>query len=63
MLLRKWGELEHAFAVALFHVAVVLEEGDIVGGTFYTGDQPGLVVELDAGRPHVMADMGALDTG
>ena len=59
----QWGELEDAFAVALFHVAVVLEERDIVDGALHARDQAGLVVELDAGRAHVMADAGAFDAG
>jgi hypothetical protein len=52
------GELERALAVALFRVPVVLEEGDIVGGARDASGQAGLVVELEAGRSHVMADAG-----
>ena len=59
----QWSELEDALAVALFHVAVVLEEGDIVGGALDARDDAGLVVELEAGGTHVMADAGALDAG
>ena len=39
----------------------MLEESDIVGGALNPGDHAGLVVELDAGRSHMMADPGALD--
>jgi hypothetical protein len=37
----QWGELEHTLAVALFHVAVVLEERDIVGGGLDARDDAG----------------------
>lgn len=61
--LAQWGTLEQGLAVALFHVMVVFEEGDVVGGAFHAGDQPRLVVELEAGGAHVVMDAGALDAG
>jgi hypothetical protein len=36
----------------LFHVAVVLEERDIVSGAFDAGDQGEIVIELDASGAH-----------
>ena len=50
-------------AVALFHVTVVFEEGDVVGGALDAGDTGELIVELDTGRSHVMADARVLDAG
>jgi hypothetical protein len=55
--------LEDGLAGTLFHATVVLEKRHIVGGTLDPGDQPGLVIELETGGTHVMADAGALDTG
>ena len=57
------GEFPAVAAVTLFHPAVELEEGDIVGSAFDAGHDAGFVVELDTGRPHVVADACTLDTG
>jgi hypothetical protein len=53
------GEFEHGLAIALFHPAVVLEEGDVVDGALDAGDQAELVVELEAGGAYGVADAGA----
>ena len=34
-------------ALAMFHLAVVLESGDVVGGGFDTQDEAEFVVDLD----------------
>ncbi len=57
------GDLGGGRAVAVFHRAVVLEEGDVVGRGFDPEDQPELVVHLQAGPAHVMFDPGAVNPG
>jgi len=47
----------------MFHVAVVLEEGDVVGGGFDAQDAAEFVVHFDRSRAHVRADSGSLDAG
>lgn len=59
----QWSALEHTLAVALFHVTVVLEEGDIVSGARDARDDAGLIIALEAGGSHVVTDAGALDAG
>lgn len=44
-------------------MAVVLEEGDIIRSALDACDHAGLVVQLEAGRSHVMTDARALDAG
>ena len=46
------SELEFSGAVAMFHRAVVLEKGHVIGDAFHTPDQDELVVELD-GHGHI----------
>src|SRR6202030_4378238 len=48
-------------ALAMFHLAVVLESGDVVGGGLDTQCEVEFVVDLDRGRPDAMLDAGALD--
>ena len=49
--------------VPVFHRAVVLEKGDVVGDALDAGDQPELVVELNRGPAHGVLDPRALDPG
>src|ERR1051325_370855 len=57
------GELGLAAAVAVFHRAVVFEEGDVVGDGLDTQDMAELVVHLQRGAAHLVTDAGALDAG
>lgn len=57
------SELELLGPVALFHPAVVFEKRDIVAGAFDARHDAKLVIELDAGCPHLVADTGTLDAG
>src|ERR1700680_2677620 len=45
----------------MFHLAVVLESGDVVGGGLDTQDVAEFVVDLDRGLTETMLDAGALD--
>jgi len=45
----------------MFHLAVVLESGDVVGGGLDTQDEAEFVVNLDRGLTETMLDAGALD--
>ena len=45
----------------MFHLAVVLESGDVVGGGFDAQDESEFVVDLDRGFAEAMLDAGALD--
>ena len=45
----------------MFHLAVVLESGDVVGGGLDTQDEAEFVVEFDRGLTETMLDAGALD--
>src|SRR5258707_3743186 len=47
--------------MAMFHLAVVLESGDVVGGGLDTQDEAEFVVDLDRGLTETMLDAGALD--
>jgi hypothetical protein len=47
--------------LAMFHLAVVLESGDVVGGGLDTQDEAKFVVDLDRGLTETMLDAGALD--
>ena len=58
-----WREFEYPLAIALFHMAVVFEKGNIVSGAFHTGDQTRFVMEFDARSPHMVADTRTLDAG
>ena len=48
-------------ALAMFHLAVVLESGDVVGGGLDTQDEVEFVVDLDRGLTETMLDADALD--
>ncbi len=50
-----------AFAVPVFHLAVVLEKSDIVGCGFDPQDAAELVVHLDGCGPHVVTNSRAQD--
>lgn len=59
-----WGsEFEPGRTVALFHSAVVLDEGHVVDSILDAGDEAELVVELEVGRASVVVDAGAVDAG
>ena len=45
----------------MFHLAVVLESGDVVGGGLDAQDEAEFVVDLDRGLTETMLDAGALD--
>src|SRR6202030_3762551 len=45
----------------MFHLAVVLESGDVVGGGLDTQDEVEFVVDFDRGLTETMLDAGALD--
>ena len=47
--------------LGMFHLAVVLESGDVVGGGLDTQDEVEFVVDLDRGLTETMLDAGALD--
>ena len=48
-------------ALAMFHLAVVLESRDVVGCGLDTQDEAEFVVDLDRGLTETMLDAGALD--
>src|SRR5215472_16777024 len=50
-------------ALPMFHLAVVLESGDVVGGGLDAQDESEFVVDLDRGFAETMLDAGALDPG
>src|SRR3954471_679518 len=58
-----WGEAARRRALAMFHLAVVLEEGHVVGGGFDAQDDAELVVHLDDALAEAMLDAGAFDAG
>ena len=45
----------------MFHLAVVLKSGDVVGGGLDTQDEAEFVVDLDRGLTETMLDAGAFD--
>src|SRR5271157_608374 len=45
----------------MFHLAVVLESGDVIGGGLDTQDEAEFVVDLDRGLTETMLDAGTLD--
>ena len=49
--------------IAVFHLAVVLEEGNIVGRGLYTQHTTEFIVHLDGVLAQAMLDAGALDPG
>src|ERR1700730_7099060 len=57
------GELPCGWTVPMFHLSVVLERGDVVGGGFQTQDESELIVHLYGGFAEVMLDAGAFDAG
>ena len=50
-------------ALPMFHLAVVLESGDLVGGGFDAQEEAEFVVDLDRGFAETMLDTGSLDPG
>src|SRR5438477_5081610 len=56
-----WRELHDRFAIALFYLAVVLEKGDILDSSFNPKDVTELVIHLDRGHSHGVADASAFD--
>jgi len=57
------SEFPSAVPITVFHLAVVLEEGDIVGGGFQPQHAAELVVHLHPGLGEAVLDAGALDAG
>ena len=45
----------------MFHLAVVLESGDVVGGGLQAQDEAEFVIDLDRGFAETMPDAGPLD--
>ena len=43
----------------MLHLAVVLEERDLVGGCFDAQDEMELIVHFDGGRSHLVLDVRA----
>ena len=57
------GEGTGCRALPMFHLAVVLESGDVVGGGLDAQDEAEFVVNLNRGFAETMLDAGALDPG
>ena len=57
------GELPCGWPLSMFHLPVVLEKGDVVGGGLQTQHESKLVVHFDGGLAVVMLDAGAFDAG
>ena len=57
------GELPNLAAITLFHGTVGFKKGHVVGGAFDARHNGELVVELDAGRPHLVANACTLNAG
>jgi len=55
------GEGMGCRALPMFHLAVVLESGDLVGGGFDAQEEAEFVVDLDRGFAETMSDAGPLD--
>ena len=47
----------------MFHLAVVLESGDVVGSRLQAQDEVEFVIDLDRGFAETMPDAGPLDPG
>src|SRR5450631_1415198 len=59
--LLEWSDFARCTAAAMFHLAVVLEERDIVGGGLDAQDAGELVVDLDRARVEFVFDASTLD--
>jgi hypothetical protein len=59
----QWRKLHFAGAVAMFHPAVVFEEGNVVDGCFDTQHEAVLIVHFYCHRPHVMFNACSLYAG
>jgi hypothetical protein len=59
--LSEGGEGAGCRALPMFHLAVVLESGDVVGGGLQTQDEAEFVIDLDRGFAETMPDAGPLD--
>ena len=57
------GELENLAAITLFHGTVGFKKRHVVGGAFDARHNGELVVELDAGRPHLVTNACTLNAG
>ncbi len=55
------GEGAGCRALPMFHLAVVLESGDVVGGRLQAQDDTEFVIDLDRGFAETMPDAGSLD--
>src|SRR6266480_3060791 len=55
------GEGAGCRALPMFHLAVVLESGDVVGGGLQAQDEAEFVIDLDRGFAETMPDAGPLD--
>ena len=53
-----WCPPGRGSAVPMMYLAVVLEEGNVVGSSFDAQDDVELVVHLDCDRPHLMLEAG-----
>jgi len=54
------SEFPGAVPVPMFHLAVVLEKGNVVDRRFNTQHTAEFVIDLDAGRPHAVLDAASL---
>ena len=59
--LLQWGKLPSAVTIPVFHLAVVLEKGNIVGGRLQAQHAAELVVRLYPDLAEAVLDAGALD--
>src|SRR6516164_6970667 len=57
------GEGAASRTVPMFYLAVVLESGDVVGGSLDAQNQAEFVVDLDRGFAEAVLDAGTLDPG
>ena len=57
------GEGTGCRPLPMFHLAVVLESGDLVGGGYDAQEEAEFVVDLDRGFAETMLDTGSLDPG
>src|SRR5262252_7740840 len=57
------GELPCGWTMSMFHLSVVLEKGDIVGGGLQTQHESRLVIHFYGGLAVVMLDACTFDAG
>src|SRR4029077_17711781 len=57
------GEGAGCQALPMFHLAVVLESGDVVGSRLQAQDEAEFVIDIDRGFAETMPDAGPLDPG